>query len=147
MTRVDRTRRAAVLLAGGFAILAIAGCGGGAEFKDRPRPPVPIQLTGVITDKAVSVEPRRVGAGPVIINIQNQTTRSHTVTVEGGPHNTVEQTAPINPLDTGQIQQTLDPGTYTVKAGSDQASTNEIKPTTLEIGPARKSSSDTVLLP
>jgi hypothetical protein len=69
------------------------------------------------------------------------------VTLEGGPHNTIEQVGPINPLDAGQIQQTLDPGTYTVKAGSDQASSNEIKAATLEIGPARKSSSDTVLLP
>jgi hypothetical protein len=147
MTRVDRTRRVAVLLAGGLAIPALVGCGGGSDFKDKPRPPVPIQLSGVITEKAVSVEPSHLGAGPVTILISNQSARSHTVTLEGGPHNTVEQVGPINPLDTGRIQQTLDPGTYTVTAGSAQASANEIKSATLDIGPARKSSSGTVLLP
>jgi hypothetical protein len=136
-----------VLLVGGLAILAVAGCGGGSQFKDRARPAVTIQLSGVVTDKAVSIEPNHLGAGPVTILISNQSTRSHTVTLEGGPHNTVEQVGPINPLDTGLIQQTLDPGSYTVKAGSDSASSSEIKPATIEIGRARKSSSDTVLLP
>jgi hypothetical protein len=136
-----------VLIVGVLAIPALDGCGGGSDFKDNPRPAVPIQLSGVITDKAVSVEPTKVGAGPVVILISNQSVRAHTVTLEGGPHNIVEQVGPINPLDAGRIQQTLDPGTYTVTAGSEPASATEIKPAKLHIGPARKSSSGTVLLP
>jgi hypothetical protein len=147
MTRARRTRCIALLLVGGCAIYAMAGCGGGSDFKDKPRPAVPVQLSGVITDKAVSVEPDHLGAGPVVILISNQSVRSHTVTLEGGPHNTVEQVGPINPLDTGRIQQTLDPGTYTVTAGSDAATSSEIKSATLRIGKARASSSGTVLLP
>jgi hypothetical protein len=136
-----------LLLVGGLATPALVGCGGGSDFKDKPRPPVPIELSGVITDKAVSVEPSRLGAGPVTILISNQSKQSHTVTLEGGPHNTSEQVGPINPLDTGRIQETLEPGTYTVKAGSEHAATHEIRPATLEIRGHRPSSSGTVLLP
>jgi hypothetical protein len=145
MTRVGRTHAAA--LVGGLAALAMVGCGGGSDFKNKPRPPVPIQLTGAINDKAVSVEPNRVGAGPVTIVIANLSSKSHTVTIEGGPHNTTEQVGPINPQDTARIQETLEPGTYKVKAGSDQASLETIKSATLHIGRERKSSSGTVLLP
>ena len=147
MTRTRWTRGVGLLLAGGFVVFAIGGCGSGGDFKDKPRPAIPIQLSSVVTDKAVSVEPSKVGAGPVTIVVSNQSTRSHTVTLQGGPHNTVEQVGPINPLDTAQIQETLDPGTYTVTAGSDSSASPEIKPATLHIGRARASSSGTLLLP
>ena len=147
MTRTRWTRSVGLLLAGGFVVFAIGGCGGGGDFKDKPRPAIPLQLSGVVTDKAVSVEPSKVGAGPMTIVVSNQSTRSHTVTLQGGPHNTVEQVGPINPLDTAQIQETLDPGTYTVTAGSDSSASPEIKPATLHIGKARAPSSGTLLLP
>ena len=147
MTRARWTRSVGLLLAGGFVVLAVSACGSGEDFKDKARPAIPLQLSGVVTDKAVSVEPSTLGAGPVTIVISNQSTRSHTVTLQGGPHNTVEQVGPINPLDTAQIQQTLDPGTYTVTAGSDNSASPEIKPATLHIGKARASSSGTLLLP
>jgi hypothetical protein len=147
MTRVGRIRDA-VLLFGALPLAGVvAGCGGGSDFKDNPRPPVPVQLSGVINDKEVSVEPTKLGAGPIVLLISNQTKESHTVTVEGGPHNRVEQVGPINPLDAGRIQETLEPGSYTIRAGSDKAAPHPIKPATLKIGPQRKSSSGDVLLP
>jgi hypothetical protein len=146
MTRVGRTH-AAVLVVGGLSILAMTGCGGGSDFKNKPRPPVPIQLTGSINDRAVSVQPDRVGAGPVSLLIANLSNQSHTVTIEGGPHNTTEEVGPINPQDTARIQETLEQGTYTVKAGSDAAASREIEPAEIRVGPPRKSSSGTVLLP
>lgn len=145
LTRVGR-RRVALVLVGGVAALP-TGCGGGEDFKNKPRPPVPIELSGVISDTSVSVEPSRLGAGPITLVIANLSSQSHTVTLEGGPDDTSEQVGPINPQDTGTIQETLRPGTYEVKAGSDRASAREILPATLEIGPKRKSSSGTVLLP
>jgi hypothetical protein len=145
LTRGRRTRVALVLV-GGVAALP-TGCGGDADFKNKPRPPVPIELSGVINDTSVSVEPTRLGAGPVTLVIANLSSQSHTVTLQGGPDNTSEQVGPINPQDTGTIQETLKPGTYQVKAGSDRARARVIAPATLEIGPKRKSSSDTVLLP
>ena len=142
-----RRGRVAVFLVAGLASPAMAGCGGGSDFKDKPRPPAPVQLTGAITDKAVSVQPNHVGSGPVTLVIANLSRQAHTVTIEGGPHNTSEEVGPINPQDTANIQEDLEEGTYTVKAGSDEASADAIEPATLHIGPRRKSSSDTLLLP
>ena len=146
MTRVGTTR-VALLLVGGLVIPAIVGCGGGSDFKNKPRPPVSIQLTGVINNKAISVEPNKFGAGPITLVIQNLSSQSHTVTIEGGPHNTTEQVGPISPQDNAPIQVTLEQGTYTVKAGSDKAAASTIKPATLHVGRPRPSSSGTVLLP
>src|SRR3989442_11126626 len=103
MTRVGRPR-VALILTLGLAIPVASGCGGGGDFKNKPRPPVPLHLSGVLTDSAVSVEPSRFGAGPVDLLISNQSQQSHTVTLEGGPGNISEEVGPINPLDTGHIQ-------------------------------------------
>jgi hypothetical protein len=137
-----RTRAALLVLSS--AVLA-AGCGGSSKFKNDPRPPTPIQLTGVVTDKRVTISPKRVGAGPVILIVSNQTDAAHTVTLEGG--GTTDTVGPVNPLDTAQLQSTLKPGTYTVKAGSKQATTKEIEPGTLTVGQKRASSSNQLLLP
>jgi len=117
-----RTRAALLLLAGG---VLFAGCGGSDKFQNKPRPPAPIQLTGVVTDKEVTISPKRVGAGPVILLVSNQTDKSHSITLEGG--GTTDTVGPVNPLDTATLQSTLKPGTYTVKAGSKQAVEKEQK--------------------
>jgi hypothetical protein len=134
----------------GTALLATAavtatGCGGGSHFENKPRPPAPVQLTGVITDKGVTVSPNRVGAGPVILLISNQTQDAHTITLDG--ENTRDTVGPINPLDTAKLQQTVQQGTYQVKAGSSRAAKKELKAGSIDVGPPRKSSSDQVLLP
>ena len=145
---MTRSRRVPVAfaLAWGLAVLALAGCGSGSHFKNEPRPPVTLELTGVINDRAVSIEPSRVGAGPVIIRISNQTQQTHTVTLEGGPDNRSEEVGPVHPLDTAQIQVNLKQGDYTVRASSSDGTTS-IAPAILTIGPERKSGSGTVLLP
>ena len=46
--------------------LALGGCGSSsADYKNDPRPPGPIVLTGYIDDQRVSVSPRSMGAGPI----------------------------------------------------------------------------------
>jgi hypothetical protein len=133
----------AALLA--MAAMTAAGCGGGGKFQNKPRPPAPVQLTGVITEKGVTVSPNRVGAGPVILLISNQTQQAHTITLDGG--STRDTVGPINPLDTAKVQQTLQQGDYQVKAGSSKALAKQLKPGTLTVGPERKSSSNQVDLP
>jgi hypothetical protein len=125
--------------------MTAAGCGGGSHFENKPRPPAPIQLTGVITDKGVTVSPNRVGQGPIILLISNQTQEAHTITLDG--QDTKDTVGPINPLDTAKLQQTVAQGTYQVKAGSSKAAAKELKPGNIEVGPPRKSSSSQVLLP
>jgi hypothetical protein len=133
----------AALLA--LAAFSAAGCGSSNHFQDDPRPPVPVQLTGVITDKGVTVSPNKVGAGPVILLISNQTQQAHTITLDGG--STKDTVGPINPLDTAKLQQTLVRGSYQVKAGSSKAVAKELKADTLAVGAPRRSSSSALGLP
>jgi hypothetical protein len=138
--------RTAALLSGG--VIVLAGCGGDEDdFANEPRPPVPIQITGVITEDKVTVSPNSLGAGPIVLTLSNQTEDERTVTLEprsGGREQTI---GPIAPLATGTIQQTLERGDYEVKAGSQQAVAREIRSATLEIGAPRDDSSDETLLP
>ena len=143
MRQTVRMRRIAV--ASALVVVALTGCGGGSDFANKPRPPVPLQLTGVITQQKVTISPSKVGAGPVVITVSNQTGKSHTLTLDG--QGVQERVGPINPLDTAQLQKTLKPGRYTVTAGTEQAVARQIEPATLVIGKERASASDKVLLP
>jgi hypothetical protein len=149
MERIGMTRR---IRAGALLALCIAGTSlsacGEDDFKNESRPPVARTLTGVITEEKVTISPNAIGGGPVEITISNQTEAAHTVTLESADGGTTrEQAGPINPLDTGTIQITLDQGDYTVKAGSERAVEREIQPAVLRIGKDRKSGSDELLLP
>src|SRR3712207_5477186 len=135
-------RAAMFLLAGSMA--AAGGCGK-EDFANRPRPPAPIELTGVIQDDKVTISPAKVGAGPVLITISNQAKGAHTITLEGA--NVRDRIGPINPLDTGTIQKTLRPGSYEVRAGSPKAVAREIKPAELNVSKERRNSSNEVLQP
>jgi hypothetical protein len=125
--------------------IALAGCGGGKDFANKPRPPVTLDLTGVITKEKVTISPRHVGAGPVVITVSNQSGQARTLTIEG--NGTQDSVGPIESLDTGKLQKTLKPGRYTVKAGSEAATKKLIRPAVLVIGKERPSASDKVLLP
>ena len=139
------SRALATLSACAATSLGATACGGDDDFANEPRPPIPLQLTGVITDDEVTVSPNQVGAGPIILNVSNQTDQVHTVTLEG--EGVEERVGPIKPLDTAAIQKTLEPGSYEVSAGSPVATPKEIQPGLLTIGPERDTSSDDLLLP
>ena len=127
------------------AALFVASCGD-EDFENEPRAPVRIQLSGVIQQDKVTVSPaRNLGAGPVEITISNQTDDPHTIRLEGD--SIVEQAGSVEPDDTLTIKRTLDPGTYEVIAGSEQAAAKEIEPAVLDVGPERKDSNADVLLP
>ena len=136
--------RARVVVSGVVATALIAGCGDD-DFANEPRPPIPIELTGVVQDDAVTVSPARVGAGPVRITISNQTRGRQTLTLEGETMRT--RVGPVDPLDTATIRSSLDPGIYEVSAGSAVALPKEIRPALLRIGRERRSSSGDLLLP
>ena len=128
------------------AAAALAGGCGEDDFENEPRPPVPMELTGVIQDDKVTVSPsKNIGAGPFVITISNQTDTAHTLTLEGG--SITEEVGPVEPLDTATIQRTLDPGSYEVRAGTTKAVPRAIAPAVLDIGAKRKSSNSELLLP
>lgn len=137
-----RTRDLSMLVAGA---LMLGGCGSGSHFKNEQRPPTPVQLTGVVRDDEVTISPSRIGGGPVILIVDNQTDKPHTITLEGGGKS--DRVGPVNPADTATLQQTLKPGVYTITAGSPQAQSREIKPGKLTVGEKRSSSSNELLLP
>lgn len=133
----------ALLLTG--AAGTVAGCGGGEDFPNDPRPAAADTLTGVVQDTGVTVSPNNRGAGPFLITISNQTKQAHTLTLEGEK---IDQTVgPVQPQDTATIQATLEQGTYEVRAGSPKAVAQQIPPAEITIGPARASSADQLLLP
>ncbi len=138
-------RTASAVTAGALALLGFAGCRS-EDFRNEPRPPTPVQLTGVITEQRVTISPNVVGAGPITLLVSNQTDRSHTVSLQGRGVN--EVVGPINPLDTATIQSTLGrQGTYRVRAGSPVATAQQIAPGRLVVGLGRQSGRDDVQLP
>jgi hypothetical protein len=138
------SRRAGALLGVAISAALVVGCGD-EDFKRDPRPPVPIGLSGVIQNDRVTVSPARVGAGPIVITISNQTQRERTLTLEG--ETLVQRTGPIAPGDTATIQRTLAPGSYEVRAGSETAVRREIEPAMLDIGAERPASNSDLMLP
>ena len=104
-----------------------------------------LELTGVIQRGQVTVSPKTVGRRPVLITIANQTDDPHTVALDGGSVHA--EVGPVAPTDTTTIRRTLEPGEYEVTAGSEAAVPKEIKPATLQVGPARASSSGDLALP
>ena len=135
MRATGKTRKAAgavAFLVTGTTAAFAAGCGGGDDFKNEARAPVPRELTGVIEEDKVTVSPDREHAGPISITISNQTKDAHTVTLEG--ESIKERVGPVNPQDTATIQKTLKRGTYEVRAGSSAAVPEEIRPARLRIG-------------
>ena len=159
-------RLAATALASGSMLLGLSACGGEDHFKNEPRPPVPTQLTGVITNDEVTVSPDVLPLKPekgqqeastdldtpIRLIISNQSDDPHTITLTGKTRDgkaISADTPPIAPLDTAQIQQTLPPGKYEVKAGSERAVDpgEQIAAATLTVNPNRQTSSDDVLLP
>src|SRR5262249_51202837 len=124
------------------------------------------ELTGVITNKEVTVSPDAVPlrprAGqvesskdlptPIVLIISNQSDKSHPVKLTGKTRDGQEVEAtigPINPSDTGQIKESREPGPYRIEAGSTSAikASEEIRPATLQVNTNRQTSSDTLLLP
>jgi hypothetical protein len=143
---IGRTPRAA-LVAGLVAVSTLTGCGQKDFLRDPPRPPIPIQITGVITPQDVTVSPNRIGGGPIVLVISNQDEMSHTVILEGPQ--TQERVGPINPQDAATIQTDVTQGRYTVRAGSERAvpAGQQVEPATLFVGVRRPTGEDDLLRP
>jgi hypothetical protein len=127
------------------AAILVAGCGED-DFENEPRPPVRLELSGVVQPDRVTVAPSRdLGAGPFEITLSNQTEDPHTITLEG--ESLRAEAGSVEPGDTVTIRRTLEQGTYELRAGSEQAVRKEIEPAVLDIGPERENSNSDLLLP
>jgi hypothetical protein len=139
-------RRRTAYVVPGLAVAAtmVAGCGGGTDYKNEPRPAAPIVVTASISKSAVSVSPRTFGAGPITLIVTNQTGASQQLTVEinSGQAGFKGRTGPINPRDTGQLKADLGQGTYSVHVDG-----NSIKGASLKVGQKRPSAQNDLLQP
>jgi hypothetical protein len=140
-----RRRTAPVVLCFAFAAAMVAGCGGSTDYQNKPRPSAPIVVTASISKDAVSVSPKKFGAGPITLIITNQTSASQQLTLEisSGAPGFTGHTGPINPRDTGQLKANLDtPGTYLVHVDG-----NSIRGARLTVGKKRPSAQNDLLQP
>ena len=129
-------------------VLAVGGCGSSsADYKNDPRPPGPIVITGYISDQRVSVSPRSLGAGPISLIVTNQTGTAQRVTLEsagatGSGPGIKQVTAPISPQDTATLKVDVKPGRYSVHVGGDA-----IRAARLKVGAQRASAQNDLLQP
>jgi hypothetical protein len=129
-----------------------AGCGSSTTFANKPRPPIPINLTVYINDARVSVSPNSVGAGPIVFIVTNQASQAETVQIQSGGQS-LAATGPINPQVTASVKVTVPEGEYTMTTGSGGtsdaalATAPAIQSAHLRIGPARPSAKNEVLQP
>jgi hypothetical protein len=130
------------------ALAAVAaGCGGGADYANEPRPATPINVTAAIDEEGISLTPKEFGAGPIVLIVSNQTGKARTVTVEtdelGGSQPGLKQsTGAIEPRGTGTLKVDLREGDYAVSVKG-----RSVRPAAVEVGSERKSAQDELLEP
>jgi hypothetical protein len=132
------------------AALTLTSCGSGSrKYANAERPPSPIVVSASISDKSVSVSPRKFGAGPITLIISNQSTSSQQVTLEtaddpGGSGAGVKaiETGPINPRETASVQGDVKQGTYALKVGGDG-----VRAARIQVGKQRPSAQNDLLQP
>jgi len=160
-----RRQARALALAGALAPAALLAAGCGAEsHPNDPRPAVSARISVTIGPKAITVQPRSVGEGPVKTQQipQNQNHPQPSTGVRG-PLNvtfvTANQTGtdsalelrgptpatsgPIYARSPGSLQADLEPGVYTITAKGVPTA----RPGKLVVGNYRASSENDVLLP
>jgi hypothetical protein len=132
------------------AALVLASCGSDdRQDANAERPPTPIVISASINDEAVSVSPKRFGAGPITLIISNQSTSSQQVTLEtdddpggSGPGVKAIETGPINPRETASVKGEVKQGTYALKVGADG-----VRAARIMVGKQRPSAQNELLQP
>jgi hypothetical protein len=144
-----RTRMLGALSAMVLVALACVGCGSSGDgYDNASRPPAPISISIAITGERIGVSPARIGAGPVVLLISNQSNRSQDLTLtapNGSDDSCVDADAssgPINPQGAARIQLPLVEGTCDVGV-TDGA----LDPVHLAVGPERESAQQDLLQP
>jgi hypothetical protein len=134
------TRRLIVALSATLTAIAVVGCGD-EQFKNDPRPPVPIQIGARIGDDGVTISPNssnHLGAGQATITISNQTDDPARLVLEG-PNDAAS--TELVPNGTDALTMQLEEGEYVV------TNSGEGRETKLDVGPERPSSQNVLLLP
>lgn len=130
-------------------LLLLAGCGGGDDSYDNAeRPPAPVNVSVNLASSRVLVSPARIGAGPIVLLISNQSGRTRDMTLSapaGSSSACVDaevSSGPISPQGNARVQLPVVEGRCLVGvAGGD------LEPAPLTVGPERRSAQDDLLQP
>jgi len=129
------------------ALALVAGCGGGDDYANKPRPPAPINVTAAITNSRVSVSPQRFGAGPIVLIVSNQSSSAQEVTFQteelgGSEPGRRFSTTPINPRGTATLKVDVRQGDWMLgtKDGG-------VRAAAVSVGKLRKSAQNELLQP
>jgi hypothetical protein len=130
-----------------LAVAALAGCGETADYENAERPPAPVNVSVALTPAGVAVSPSRIGAGPIVLLIANESgrTRDLTLAPRRGAEGCVDGDAssgPINPQGTARVQLTLVEGPCAVAVAD-----GGLAPARLTVGRERPSAQDDLLAP
>jgi hypothetical protein len=112
---------------------AASACGGNEERTSNLRAPTPINVSVVIGDNEITASPTKFGAGPIVLITSNQSTASHTLTIEGP--RVKQSVGPISPQDTATLKVTVATGEHTLTTDGSQT----IQPARLNVGAKRPS--------
>ncbi len=133
-----RSRGAGAILAA-LALGALAGCGS-SSFANKPRAPIPIEVSARITNRGVAVSPDRFGAGLVNFTVANLSDSPSPFAVRGPVRATSEQ---MEPSAVTTLKVTMKPGSYRAVASG----VTGAKAAPIRVGPARRSAQNRLLLP
>ena len=142
-----RTRTVGVLSATALIVVG-AGCGSSDGYDNAARPPAPVTLAVSLSGERVSVSPNRVGAGPVVVIVANESGRSREVTLAapaGSSSSCVDgdvSSGPISPQGTARLQLPLVEGRCVVGTAD-----GALQPAPLNVGPPRPSAQQDLLQP
>jgi hypothetical protein len=121
--------------------LAAAGCGSSGHFAAETAPPAPVDLSVLIGNSRVQLSPARVGAGPVLLLVTNQSPRNETLMVRRRRFGYLATTGPISPQSTAQLQVNFrTPGFYALVA-------RRVAPAILRVGRSRRGGDSSLLQP
>jgi hypothetical protein len=130
-----------------LALTMVAGCGGGDDYANRPRPPAPINVTAAISNSRISVSPHSFGAGPVVLIVSNQSSSSQEVTfatdeLGGSEPGRTFSTTPINPRGVATLKVDVREGDWELSTADDA-----IRAAAVTVGKTRKSAQNDLLQP
>lgn len=143
--RRSSPRRTAIVALFGCATLALAACGEDEQFANEPSPPVPITVTALVDEDAISVSPAQVGGGVARFIIANQSSEPEEVSLRAGDQGNAVVTQVRQPIavgGTGELKADLEPGVYRLVTDGD-----DIDPGILEVGPRRPEGEEQLMLP
>jgi hypothetical protein len=143
-----RTRMVGALSAMAVAFAA-GGCGSGSgDYANASRPPAVLTVTIDISSSRVAVSPSRIGAGPTVLLIANESGRLRDLTLTapaGTGRSCVASDAssgPVNPQGTARLQLPLIEGTCVVGVAG-----GKLRPARLTVSHERPSSQQDLLQP